>query len=48
MSATGGALIVGIGLNILEIKEIKVGNLMPGIFVAIPLTFLFARLNLGG
>ena len=48
MSATGGLLIFGIGLNILEIKEIQVGNLMPGIFVAIPLTILFARLNLGG
>ncbi|MGI6649083.1 MAG: DUF554 domain-containing protein [Bacillota bacterium] len=48
MSATGGLLIVGIGLNILEIKEIKVGNLLPGIFVAIPLTLLFTRLNLGG
>lgn len=48
MSATGGLLILGIGLNILEIKEIKIGNLLPGIFVAIPLTILFARLNLGG
>ncbi|MDA8226581.1 MAG: DUF554 domain-containing protein [Desulfitobacterium hafniense] len=46
MSATGGLLIVGIALNILEIKEIKVGNLLPGIFVAIPLTLLFARFNL--
>lgn len=48
MSAVGGLLIFGIGLNILEIVEIKVGNLMPGIFVAIPLTILFSRLNLGG
>jgi len=48
MSATGGLLIFGIGLNILEITEIKVGNLMPGIFAAIPLTILFSRLNLGG
>jgi len=48
MSATGGVLIFGIGLNILEIKAIKVGNLMPGIFVAIPLTILFIRFNLGG
>ncbi|MGE5397763.1 MAG: DUF554 domain-containing protein [Chitinophagales bacterium] len=47
MSATGGLLIFAIGLNILEIKEIKVGNLMPGIFVAIPLTILFAKLGLG-
>lgn len=43
MSATGGLLIVGIGINILEIKEIKVGNLLPGIFMTIPLTLLFAK-----
>ncbi|MCO1601427.1 DUF554 domain-containing protein [Desulfosporosinus nitroreducens] len=47
MGATGGLLIVGIGLNILEIKEIKVGNLLPGLFIAIPLTVLFTRLHLG-
>lgn len=40
MSATGGLLIVAIGLNILEIKEIKVANLLPGIFIAIPLCLL--------
>ncbi|HWQ70702.1 MAG TPA: DUF554 domain-containing protein [Desulfitobacteriaceae bacterium] len=40
MSATGGLLIVAIGINILEIKEIKVANLLPGIFVAVPLYFL--------
>ena len=48
MSATGGLLILGIGLNILEIKEIKVGNLLPGIFLAIPLTLLFIKFNIGG
>ena len=48
MSATGGLLIVGIGLNILEIKEIKVGDLLPGIFITIPLSILFSRINLGG
>ncbi len=47
MGATGGLLIVGIGLNILEIKDIKVGNLLPGLFIAIPLTVLFTRLHLG-
>jgi uncharacterized protein len=47
MSATGGLLILGIGFNILEIKEIKVGNLLPGIFVAIPLTMLFIKYNIG-
>ncbi|MDA8233600.1 MAG: DUF554 domain-containing protein [Clostridia bacterium] len=35
MTATGGLLIVGIGINILGIKEIRVGNLLPAIGVAI-------------
>ncbi|MDP4125542.1 MAG: DUF554 domain-containing protein [Bacillota bacterium] len=47
MGATGGLLIVGIGINILEIKEIKVGNLLLGIFIAIPITILFTKLRLG-
>lgn len=34
MSATGGILIMGISLNILEIKKINVGNLLPAIFIA--------------
>jgi uncharacterized membrane protein YqgA involved in biofilm formation len=37
MSAVGGLLIVGIGINILGIREIKVGSLLPAIFYAIPL-----------
>jgi len=47
MSAVGGLLIVGIGINILEIKEIKVGNLLPGIFIAIPITLWFTKFHLG-
>lgn len=47
MSATGGLLILGIGFNILEIKEIKVGNLLPAIVVAVPITLLFTKLHLG-
>ncbi len=39
MSATGGLLIVGIGINILGIKEIRVGNLLPAIFYALPLVY---------
>jgi len=35
MTATGGLLIVGIGMNILGIKEIRVGNLLPAIGVAV-------------
>jgi len=40
MTATGGMLIVAIGLNLLEITEIKIGNLLPAIFVAVFLMFL--------
>lgn len=47
MSATGGLLILGIGFNILEFKEIKVGNLLPAIFIAVPITILFAKYHLG-
>lgn len=47
MGATGGLLIVGIGFNILEIKEIKVGNLLPGIFIAIPMVIMFTKFHLG-
>lgn len=41
MSAVGGLLIFGIGINMLGIKEIKVGNLLPGIFISVPMVFLF-------
>jgi uncharacterized membrane protein YqgA involved in biofilm formation len=33
MSAVGGLLILAIGFNILEIKRIRVGNMLPAIFV---------------
>lgn len=38
MTGTGGLLIVGIGINILGIKEINVANLLPSIFIAIFVT----------
>ena len=34
MTAVGGILILGIGLGLLEIKKIKVGNLLPAILIA--------------
>ena len=33
MSAVGGLLIFAIGINLLEIKKIKIGNMLPAIFV---------------
>ena len=41
MSAVGGILIIGLGLNILEIKEIKVVNLLPSLVFVIVLMQIF-------
>ncbi|MGM0471149.1 MAG: DUF554 domain-containing protein [Bacillota bacterium] len=41
MTATGGLLIIAISINILKMAEIKVGNLLPSIFVAVILGYLF-------
>lgn len=41
MSATGGLLIVGIGLNMLREKKLKVGNMLPAIFI--PLIYYFIK-----
>lgn len=40
MTAIGGTLIMAIGLNFLEIKRIKVGNMLPAIFLPV-LYFIF-------
>lgn len=42
MTAVGGILIAAIGINILEIIRIRVGNLLPGLFVAMGLSTLIA------
>jgi uncharacterized membrane protein YqgA involved in biofilm formation len=43
MSATGGVIILGIGLLILEIKRIKVGNFLPALLIAPILTVLWEK-----
>ncbi|MEG0012809.1 MAG: DUF554 domain-containing protein [Cellulosilyticaceae bacterium] len=35
MSAVGGILLIGLGLSVLEIKKIKVANLLPAIFLPV-------------
>lgn len=35
MTAVGGVLLMGLSLSILEIKKIRVGNMLPGIFLPI-------------
>ncbi|MGO1369506.1 MAG: DUF554 domain-containing protein [Senegalia sp. (in: firmicutes)] len=42
MSAVGGILILAIGINVLELKELKVSNMLPGIFF--PLVFYMVKL----
>lgn len=41
LSAVGGVLIIAISLNILQIQKIKVSNLLPALFVIIPIYHLF-------
>lgn len=43
LTATGGILILGIGINLLELKRIKVVNLLPSLLIAILLTTLFLK-----
>ncbi len=40
MNGVGGLLIVGIGLDLLDIKRLPVGNLLPAIFVALILVHI--------
>lgn len=42
VSAVGGVLILGIGINILEFKKIKVSNMLPSLFLVVPLHILFS------
>ncbi len=42
LSATGGLLIVAIGLNLLQIKELKVGNLLPALLFNVVLVSWWA------
>ena len=41
-SATGGLLLLGVGLRLLEIRKIRVVNFLPALVLA-PLFFLIAR-----
>lgn len=41
MSAVGGVLIFGIGINLLEIKKLNLGDLLPAIFIPIIYFLIF-------
>ena len=41
MNAVGGLLIVAIGLDLIGVKRLPVGNMLPAVFVAVGLVWLF-------
>jgi uncharacterized membrane protein YqgA involved in biofilm formation len=43
MSAVGGLMLVGIGLRLLDLKEIRVASFLPGLVVAPVLVAIFVR-----
>lgn len=45
MSAVGGLLIIGLGIGILDIKKLKVINMLPAIFIAVGLSWLVLIYN---
>lgn len=46
MTATGGTIIMGIGLILLDLKRIRVANLLPGIFIAPLVVAVLAALGI--
>ena len=46
ISAVGGVIIIGIGLNILEITKIKVSNMLPALLLIIPIYHLIFLLQM--
>jgi len=48
LTATGGTLIIGIGLNLLELTKLRLVNFLPALVMAVLLTLLLARWPLPG
>lgn len=45
LTAVGGILLVGLGISILKIKNIKVINMIPALIFAVILSYLFIKLD---
>lgn len=45
MTATGGVLILGIALTMLQVKKIRVANFLPALAVVVPLVYLWQSLK---
>ncbi|MBI4789880.1 MAG: DUF554 family protein, partial [Chloroflexi bacterium] len=48
MTATGGVLIMGIALLLLDLKRVRIANLLPAVFLAPALVVVLSALKLGG
>jgi hypothetical protein len=38
----GGLLLIGLGINILEIKRLRIMNMLPSLVIIVVLTLMFA------
>ena len=47
MTATGGVMIVAIGLNLMGVTKMRVANLLPGVLVVAIIVTVMFKLNLG-
>jgi uncharacterized membrane protein YqgA involved in biofilm formation len=45
LTATGGVLLVGLGLNILKISQIRMLNLLPALLMAVLISWIFLVVN---
>jgi len=43
LSAVGGLLLIGLGINILEIKKLPILNMLPSLPIAVILAYIFSR-----
>ncbi|MGQ9708439.1 MAG: DUF554 domain-containing protein [bacterium] len=43
LTAVGGLILIGLGINLLEIKRLKVLNMLPALVVAVILALIFCR-----
>jgi uncharacterized membrane protein YqgA involved in biofilm formation len=41
LTAIGGLLLIGLGINILEIKKIKILNMIPSLIIVVILAYFF-------
>jgi uncharacterized membrane protein YqgA involved in biofilm formation len=42
LTSVGGVMIIGIGINLLEIKQLRIMNLLPALIVVVVLSYFFA------